>query len=570
MAIRTGRVGALFCAVSLLLSIAGTEGLGAKRRSAPPAPSARQLLSRARPAVVTVYADDAAGDTFSMGSGVVVRADGVVITAWHVIAGASDVVVRTSTGGYYEVKGLLGWDRQADYAVLQLSGKGFSALPLGDSGAVRQGDRVYAIGDPAGLEATASEGIISSVREVPGGGKWLQLTAPISKGSSGGPVLNAKGQVIGLASFIVTDGQNLNFAIPVNRLKPVLRAKSQPTPVAKVKEQLRVKAAEVYARGEAALPEDDEDPEAAGKYLAALVLYREAAALDPEDSEAAYSVGYCLSRLGKREEAVVAYLHACELNPVSPFLLRLLVEEYGELGRWEEAAAHCQERVEADETDSVAHYGLGIVYKGQGKKAEATTALLRSLELNTDSAMQALSVGEALDGLGESEKAIEAYQKAIQFSPDLMEARLSLWVAYLDLGRLEEAVEAAKGMIQADPKDALGYGALADGYRELKKPQEAIAAYQDAIRVGAEAGESKAWVHHGLGDSYADLEQWKEAAAAYQQAIKASPDDAASHYGLAVAYHHQNNRGEALKEYAALKDLDKELADKLFKLLYPE
>ena len=94
-------------------------------------------------------------------------------------------------------------------------------VSLGNSDFAQVGETVYAVGNPRGLEGTFSQGIISSIRPV-GSDKLIQITAPLSPGSSGGPVLNRKGEVIGVSVFTIRNGQNLNFAIPSNYVKPLL------------------------------------------------------------------------------------------------------------------------------------------------------------------------------------------------------------------------------------------------------------------------------------------------------------------------------------------------------------
>ena len=105
---------------------------------------------------------------------------------------------------------------------------------LGSSDAVQVGEAVYAVGNPQGLEGTFSQGILSSIREV-GTDKLLQITAPISPGSSGGPVLNSKGEVIGVSVATFKGGQNLNFAIPSGYLKALLAKTGKAKPLAQVK-----------------------------------------------------------------------------------------------------------------------------------------------------------------------------------------------------------------------------------------------------------------------------------------------------------------------------------------------
>jgi serine protease Do len=107
-------------------------------------------------------------------------------------------------------------------AILQAEGRNLPFVPLGDSDGVKVGEAVCVIGSPMLLEGTVSAGIISAVRELQDGRKLLQITVPISKGSSGSPVFNRKGEVIGVASFTLSEGQNLNFAVPSNAVKALL------------------------------------------------------------------------------------------------------------------------------------------------------------------------------------------------------------------------------------------------------------------------------------------------------------------------------------------------------------
>jgi hypothetical protein len=125
-------------------------------------------------------------------------------------------------------------DSTRDLALLSISGAKAPALALGDSNEVAVGDEVYVIGNPRGLEGTFSQGIISGIRQI-GSESLLQVTAPISPGSSGGPVLNSSGKVIGVAALTFRGGQNLNFAIPISYLQPLLSLHHPVTPFSALK-----------------------------------------------------------------------------------------------------------------------------------------------------------------------------------------------------------------------------------------------------------------------------------------------------------------------------------------------
>jgi serine protease Do len=143
-----------------------------------------------------------------------------------VVAGATSVHVVLPNGADVEIRGILAADPAHDVALLRISG--MTSLPtvtLGDSDAMRRGDRVFVLGSPQGLELSATDGIVSaSVRRSPDG---LQITAPIFGGSSGGPVLSARGEVIGMARSYHRDAQTLTFATPINVVKPLLALKNR-------------------------------------------------------------------------------------------------------------------------------------------------------------------------------------------------------------------------------------------------------------------------------------------------------------------------------------------------------
>lgn len=184
------------------------------------AQNAKQVAHKTFPSVVMLIMEDRNGQPLSLGSGFFVRED-VVATNFHVIAGASAGYARIiNQKTRFEIAGTVGSDRQADIALLKLSGARANPLPL-SGGNVEVGDEIYAVGNPQGLEGTFSEGIVSGIREV-GTDRLIQITAPISPGSSGGPVLDTQGNVVGVAAATLANGQNLNFAIPVSYLRKIL------------------------------------------------------------------------------------------------------------------------------------------------------------------------------------------------------------------------------------------------------------------------------------------------------------------------------------------------------------
>lgn len=199
--------------------------------AAPPAAaqSARRytvpaLVAAMAPAVVFIGNVDASGKVVSIGSGFVVDANGLIVTNYHVIEGAEAAQVKMKDGEIYDRVEVVDFDTRRDLAVLKI--RAFKPLPtvkLGDSGRIEIGEDVVAIGNPHGLEHTVSAGVISAIRQAEGY-RLLQISVPISPGSSGGPLFNMNGEVVGITSSgIVGEGaQNLNFAVPVDYVRPLL------------------------------------------------------------------------------------------------------------------------------------------------------------------------------------------------------------------------------------------------------------------------------------------------------------------------------------------------------------
>jgi len=178
------------------------------------------LVEKVMPAVVTIVSADE--KDIVQGSGFIISSDGKIVTNFHVVAGKRNILARRSDGSFLVIKSILASDKANDLAVLQAEGRNLPFVRLGDSDKVKVGEAICVIGSPMLLEGTVSGGIISAVRDLGDGRKLLQITAPVSKGSSGSPVFNRKGEVVGVASFTLSEGQNLNFAVPSNAVKPLL------------------------------------------------------------------------------------------------------------------------------------------------------------------------------------------------------------------------------------------------------------------------------------------------------------------------------------------------------------
>ena len=202
-----------------IISISGSSALPFDKPMTP-----KEVSKKASPSVFYIEVKQG-GNVTGSGSGFFISPDGTAVTNYHVIENTTDAVITTTDGEQYPVESVLFYDISNDIAVLKISDKAVSGtvrkefpyLETADSDKVENGDKIYAIGSPKGLQNSITDGIISNNQRVSDNGHlYLQISAPISSGSSGGALLNEHAQVIGITTASVKDGQNLNLAVPIN------------------------------------------------------------------------------------------------------------------------------------------------------------------------------------------------------------------------------------------------------------------------------------------------------------------------------------------------------------------
>lgn len=212
-------------AASLLLGIISTLPCVSQRTASLP-----EVARAVSPSVVLIVVSDKNGNLLGLGSGFVVDSNGLLATNLHVVKGGYSIIVTLANGDTYDSVLVADVDEPRDLALLQIKAMNLTPVRLGDSDTVQVGQHLMAIGNPQGLTNSVSDGIVSAIRQGEGM-RHLQVTAPISPGSSGGPLVNDSGEVVGVTERTY-EGQNLNLAVPVNYLKPMVtfldRSKMQP------------------------------------------------------------------------------------------------------------------------------------------------------------------------------------------------------------------------------------------------------------------------------------------------------------------------------------------------------
>ncbi len=327
-----------------------------------------ELVRRVKPAIVAIVTYDASGAALTTGSGFFLR-PGQVVTNLHVIRGARRCEVKTleGKGRVYPVAGLLDVDEEGDLALLSVemppsrtrSSQLATLLP-------EEGEKIFVIGNPLKLEGSVSDGIVSAVRELPNIGKIIQITAPISHGNSGSPVFNLKGQVVGVVTIKVTNGQNINLAIGAARVRQLHAGKRRLLAELTTRDKSGDPAESLYKTGLDSLW--------LGNFDNALGYFENAVNKNPARADAWVQVGFCKVKQGKNDEAIKAYQQAVLLLPESDEVRNKLGDAYYYSGRLMEAIAAYKEAVRLRPQSAEGYYNLALAYFENGNQSQGLSA----------------------------------------------------------------------------------------------------------------------------------------------------------------------------------------------------
>ncbi len=267
------------------------------------AQNVQNIIPKVKEAVFTVYAEDENGEVTSSGSGFFISSSGIGITNFHVLEGAYGGKIKDVNGKYYRIIKIVDYNPKYDLIKFKVDNQTPTKyLPLSSTVPI-QGEQVISYSSPLGIfENTVSTGIVSSVRKMTGYESVIQITAPISHGSSGSPILNSRGQVIGVATFGYDEGQSLNFAVSVSQIR-------------KLTKNQNIKVGDM-AQSPLETPLVKKAYLAIGKRQTSIALNSLDLELarNPNNHLAYYLKGYTLSHTGNYGDALDNLYHACTLD----------------------------------------------------------------------------------------------------------------------------------------------------------------------------------------------------------------------------------------------------------------
>jgi tetratricopeptide (TPR) repeat protein len=388
------------------------------------------LVARIKPSVVAIVTYDKRGKKLARGSGFYV-APNRVITNEHVVEDGHRIEVRSYDGKVFQVSKILDDDKEGDLVLLQTDDwpTGIKPLIVGTV-APREGERVIVVGNPLGLQGSISDGIVAAFRTIRGAGKLIQITAPISPGSSGSPVINVRGEVIGVATLYLEGGQNLNFAISsdriVNRWPDLLTTSSDiPSKPPSRPTQGQLTAEQLFAKGDSFYGRQ--------RCQNALPYFRQAIETNPNYAMAYLAEGFCKFEMKRLEEAIEDFWQVIRLSPEDSNLTELAYSNLGfsyyDLGQYDEAAESLKQSIKLNPSSYLEQHYLGLAFYELKRYRDALdhfrTAVILAPAGSTEQTDSIFSLGMTYSALGDRASALEQQKLLANIDPGKAKVLLS-------------------------------------------------------------------------------------------------------------------------------------------------
>ena len=479
--------------------------------------TASEVFSIASKSTVVVLAYNSENELIGFGSGVVVLGD-IIATNCHVIEVARRIAIRYR--GNESPADILHTDLHRDTCTITASNIEAVPASLGNSDSLIVGDRVYAIGAPQGFELSLSEGLVSNLREMDEG-RHIQTTAAISPGSSGGGLFNEDGQLVGLTTYFITEGQNLNFAVPVNWISEL--------PDRHTAREVS-DANQLEWHNKARTLESDEDWDLLKQHA---TLWVEA---DPDSADSWFflgigiqrgrSVHYVSNNVSNNAEAIEAFSKAVQLDP-----------EYEEA--WQ-------------------NLGKSLTRALQYEKA--SQAYREAIHLNPQNPSYWIELGKAYQYNLQNDLAIGAYKQGILVDPTYAIGWISLGDNYRYQSQYGESLNAYREGLLYNNQDVRLWKGVGHAHLRLKNYSQAVEAYRQALKINPQAQS----VLSELGAAYNGLRRYDQAIIALKQATTLNSQDPFAWYELGLALRHTNQTGELKDIYNRLLEMHRPIADLFF------
>ena len=492
-----------------------------------------EIFAKDSLSVVVVDVFGAQGKSIGLGSGVVIDV-GQVITNCHVVQKGSSLQVRQSGKTF---KATLKYaDPDRDLCQLSVPALLAPAVSISTAKKLRVGQRVYAIGAPKGLELTLSEGLVSSLRQLEGS-QYIQTSAAISPGSSGGGLFDDHGRLIGITTFQLAEGQNLNFALPADWIEQLpRRAQSALT---------SIKGELDWVNRAAALAQKKD-------WARLLELSRKWVEKAPDSVIAWDSMGHAKINLQQYGDAIIACQNALKIQSENSFAWNNIGLAYHGLSQIDNAIKAYKEALRIQPEEAEVWYNLGTAYFYLRQYEKAIQATKEALRIQPEFAKAWGNLGSAYRQLKQYEQAIQHHREAIRIDPEYFIAWSNLGVAYADLKQYDQAIQSYRAALRIQPKFAEAWHSMGTAYAGLAQYDQAILAFREAIRI--QPKHAIAWIN--LGVVYYDTQQYDQSIHSVLEALRITPENTVALGNLGRAYYAQGRLDKAREVYKKLRALD--------------
>lgn len=477
------------------------------------------LVKQVRPSVVTVIAFNADGRAKSQGTAFFISTNGMLVTNYHVIRGAHHTSIKTRNGDQYRIVETVAIEPESDLALIRADVEGALVRPLRLSTALAvAGQRIVVVGSPLGLEETVSEGIVSAVRKVEGFGEIIQITAPISPGSSGSPVINLQGDIVGVATLNLKGGQNLNFAIPSQTIASLVRTGNSSAINQTTRAARRTTAVTNKRKTSEELAFDKMFAEMMEDERKSIPILERHLTTHPKDVEAYENLGRAYSNNRQLQKAIDLYEKALAYGAESAVIQVSLCDAYSDTDQFAIALGHCD----------------------------------RALQLKPGYSHALTAKGRSLTGLGRIDEALQVLKEAIKENPQETYAHEQLGFIYMDLGRYEDAVKAFEFMASIASRYPPSFVNLAWAYEMLDRDDDAEESYRKAIEIDKYFNEA----YLRLAKLYERENRTTDALNEYKTLIALDPKNGDAYLNMGLLYLSIGDRRSTLDTFEKLKKID--------------
>lgn len=540
-----------------------------------------EILKESNQAVVSLSVLDSKKKEICQGKGVVVSSDGLVLTNYHLICQAHSIKAFLSTGEkimkrvewenvfypgferarsrkseekktkgkWLNVSGVVGVDKNLDFALLKIDKKDCYSSPLSPSDELKIGDRVIIIVD----DESITEGAITGTKNLLGTKKISQINIPLTPDMCGSPLFNPKGEVLGIATSIADKGI---LVLPAAYALPLVQEKKA-TPHSDLSPENYFTTSEgLYLKGIATL--------AAGDIQGALSLFENAQKANPDNPFVYSQIGFTSSRLKLHEKAIEAYREAVNMNPNDYESFFGLGMAYIRLNQPQQAISPFVQCTTINPQFPDAFYNLGLVYETLGQLEKSAEAYQQFIKINPGPAWTGFNqLGSVYIKMGQYEKAATAFQEVLKSNPSDLKATYQLANAYEMSGQYDLAAPLYKSLISLNPKDANVYQNL------LFRLHDKAGQYDQAIEVGQEIisqSPNDPNNHYNLGIIYFKQQNYEKALETFQNALSNNPNFNPAYYNIGLVHFKQEKYAQAIEAFTRFTELKPDQPDAYYNI----